>query len=475
MLVTLRPYQAKTVDDVRNSYREYRSTLAVLSTGGGKTVIFTYITERVSARGKSVWILVHRQELLGQTSRHLTKLGVTHGLIAPGHSLTGDSVQVASVQTLVRRLGKLKPPDLIVLDEAHHCNAKTWRIILDAFPHAKLLGVTATPCRLDGTGLGVTSGGYFEYMVEGPSIRELIDTGYLSQPIVYAPPTGIDLSGVHTRMGDYVQSEVEARIDKPKITGSAIKHYLSLCPGVPAIAFCASVRHAEHVAEEFNSYGIPSASIDGSMPDAMRRHRLHQFTSGQIKVLTNYNIVSEGFDLPAITTAILLRPTQSLSLYLQQVGRALRPCPEIGKTHAIILDHVGNCFRHGMPDEVREWSLNGVKKRKRKDEEILFNQCKKCYAVFDINLQLCPQCQEPVLLTEKEKKQRAQIQQTEGDLMQITQDMMQRRMKRIEQGRAQSLEELIKIGKDRGYHHQWAYRVYNSRKQKQREQLRLAV
>lgn len=467
----------KAVEDTRDAYRKgYRAPCVVLSTGAGKTIIFCHIVERVSARNKRVYILVHRQELLRQTSKHLGKLGVAHGLIAPGHTMTGDSVQVASVQTLARRLGKVRAPDLIVIDECHHTNAATWREIVNHFSTARILGVTATPCRLDGTGLGKDHGGYFDVMIQGPTVRDLIDADHLSQTLVYAPPVGADLTGLHTRMGDFVQSEVEARLDKPKITGSAIEHYMRLCPNVPAIAFCASVKHAEHIAEAFSAAGIPATSIDGTMPDNLREYRLNALSTGKIKVLTNYNIVSEGFDLPSVTAAILLRPTQSLSLFLQQVGRAMRPCPEIGKTHAIILDHVGNCLRHGLPDEVREWSLEGVKKKKKKDE-IQVRQCEKCYAVFSMILNMCPQCGEPVQVTGKSRP-REEIQTEDGELIQISQAMFERRQKRMEQGRAQTLEELIAMGKQRGYHPQWAYRIYHSRKNKERQksqQLAVAI
>lgn len=467
MRVQLRDYQLNVVDAVRNGYASgFRSILVVLPTGGGKTVIFCNITERTAMRGNRVMMLVHRQELLTQTSEHLERLGVDHGIIAPGHSMTGDVVQVASVQTLVKRIDRVPPPSLIIVDECHHANASSWRAVIDRWPQAFLLGVTATPCRLDGTGLGRGSGGYFDTMIEGPTVRQLIDDGHLAPPLIYAPPTDLDLSGVHIKMGDYVQSEVAQRIDKPKITGSAIEHYMRLCPGAPAIAFCASVQHAEHVAAEFNAYGIPASSIDGKLPDSVRKSRITGLANGQFKVLTSCNIISEGTDIPVVTAAILLRPTQSLGLYLQQVGRCLRTHPQ--KTHAIVLDHVGNCLRHGLPDDVRSWSLNARKKKSKADDEseVKFRRCANCFAVFGMSVTHCPQCGTKVSWKPKERE----VKQVAGELKLLSGEDIEKmnaaRHARQEQGRAMSLEALRAIAVKRGYRPEWAERVWDAKRRK---------
>lgn len=362
----LRPYQVQAVAELRDCYRRgARAPLYQLPTGGGKTVVFCHISEGATKRGKSVWIVVHRQELLYQCSRALEGLGVMHGLIAPGFTPGIEHVQVASVQTLVKRLdsGRAAPPDLIVLDEAHHATAGSWRKIIEACPNSRLLGVTATPVRLDGQGLGVAGGGVFDALVSGPTIPELIAQGFLSPPVVYAPPTQLDLSGVRMVGGDYAQGEIGRRMDKPTITGDVVAHYRRICNGAPAIAFCASVEHAKHVAADFRGAGFRAESLDGKMPDGQRKTLIDELGRGHLNVLTSCDIVSEGTDIPVVMAAILLRPTASMGLYLQQVGRALRPAP--GKTRAVILDHVGNCLRHGLPDEDREWSLAGVVRRSR--------------------------------------------------------------------------------------------------------------
>lgn len=464
--ITLRNYQARDVERLRQAFREgKRAPLYCLPTGGGKTVVFSHITSNAASRGNRVIILVHRQELLLQSSESLTTLGgVEHGLIAPGHSMTADHVQVASVQTLARRLGKVPPPDLIVIDEAHHAGAATWVKIIEAFPQAALLGVTATPCRLDGTGLGKNKGGYFDCMIQGPTIGELIDGGYLSPPKVYAPPSGLDLKGVKSRYGDFVKRELDAAVDKPKITGSAVEHYRKICPGVPAIAFCVSVAHAEHVANEFKGAGFRAASVDGSMPDGQRKALIRALATGGLDVLTSCDIISEGTDIPKVGAAILLRPTQSLGLFLQQVGRALRPYP--GKERAIILDHVGNVIRHGMPDDDREWSLDGKPRRsaseESKDLTLKVKQCERCFIVHP-PAPKCPNCGH-------EYDDAPLPEQVAGELKEIDEETAEflRRTKRRERGRmmaqAQSLADMQQVAKELGYSPGWAWHAWNNRK-----------
>lgn len=398
-------------------------------------------------------ILVHRQELQLQASRSLSAMGVAHGLIAPGHNRTTHPVQVASVQTLIRRRERPRF-DLIIIDEAHHAVAGTWRKILDLYPAAKVLGVTATPCRTDGAGLDDV----FDHMVVGPSTASLIDMGFLVRPVVYAPPTAVDLSGVRKRGGDYDQRDVAERMDKPAITGDAVGHYRRLAPGKPAIAFCASVAHAQHVAEQFRQAGFIARSIDGSMADTDRKQAIADLGNGRLHVLTSCDIVSEGTDIPVVEAAILLRPTTSLSLYLQQVGRALRPAP--GKDRALILDHVGNCLRHGLPDDPRDWTLQGVERTtsNARDDVPPVKQCERCYAVFKPS-PVCPACGHVHQVKARE------IQQVEGELQEVDPEVI-RRQQRAEVGRARTLADLQEIARQRGYSMGWAYNVFRARGRK---------
>lgn len=462
MILNLRDYQDQDVESLRNRFRAGdKSVLYQSATGSGKTIVFCYITEGAARRGNQVLILVHRRELLRQTSQSLHEIGVEHGLIAPGFTPSFDQIQVASIQTMVRRLGQITPPNLIIPDECHHATAGSWKKIFDYYDQANILGVTATPCRLDGKGLGRASGGIFDSMVQGPPISELISRGFLAPPDVYGPPVLADLSSVGKSMGDFAKGKMAYEMDKPKITGNAVEHYRKICSNTPAITFCASVAHAEHVAEEFRRAGYQAASIDGSLHDNERKNRIAALGNGGLHVLTSCEIISEGTDIPVVGAGILLRPTHSLSLYLQQVGRALRMHP--GKKCAHILDHVGNWIRHGMPDDDREWSLDGeVSKDKRgaQDKETAdgIKQCDKCFCVHRPAPQ-CPQCGNIYLV------QARQLEEEEGELQKVdkeTRDAVAIE-KRRQVGRAQTLEELQALGKERGYAPGWAHHVHRSR------------
>lgn len=428
----------------------------------GKTFTFTYVGQSAVARGNRVLILVHRQELLMQASRSLTAMGVRHGLIAAGKPRNNEPVQVASVQTLIRRLGTHPLHfDLIIVDEAHHAIAGSWRKVIDAFPRAKVLGVTATPVRSDGKGLADV----FDTMVTGPTVQQLIDMGFLVRPVVYAPPTALDLTGVRRRMGDFDKAELDRRVDKPTITGSAVEHYRKLCDRKPAIAFCVSVAHAQHVAADFRADGYTAKAIDGSMPDDERKQAIDDLGAGRLHVLTSCDIVSEGTDIPVVAAAILLRPTQSTGLFLQQVGRALRPAP--GKDRAVILDHVGNCMRHGMPQQDREWSLDGLPEagKRAKDEAPppSVRQCEQCYAVF-LPAPACPAC------GHVQKVKERQIAQTEGELHEIDAAVVAKQ-RRLEVSRAHTVEDLRKIAAERGYSQGWVYHMTRIRSQRGRQHL----
>ena len=263
-MLILRDYQSDSVNNIRGAYLErFKAPLLVLPTGGGKTVVFCDIARRTSEAGKRVWILVHRVELLRQTSASLSKSDVDHGLINSKYTPNPEAlVQVAGVQTLINRLDKQPPPDLIIIDEAHHATAGSWRKIIEYYPNAKVLGVTATPCRGDGKGLGEEAGGVFDSLVMGPQIPDLIDRGYLVKPIVYASPNRPDLSSVKIVRGDFDKKQITELIDRPTITGDAVAHYSKICSGVPAVAFCVSISHAEHVAEEFRAAGYKAYSVD---------------------------------------------------------------------------------------------------------------------------------------------------------------------------------------------------------------------
>ncbi|MGD0107541.1 MAG: DEAD/DEAH box helicase [Rhodopila sp.] len=355
----LRPYQAAALDLLRDAYRQgARAPLFVLPTAGGKTIVFAAIAAAAVAKGRRVLVLAHRRELIRQASAKLTAAGVPHGVIAPGFPLTADPVQVASVQTLTRR--QVPMFHFAVIDEAHHAVSATYRRILAALEAAKLLGVTATPERLDGKGLGIKAGGVFDQLVAGPSVAELTKLGFLAPARCFASPPP-DLTGVRTVQGDYARDGLAKVMDVADITGDAVEHYARLAPGKPAIAFCVSIAHAERVATAFREAGWRAQSLSGLTPVRERDAALLGLGTGAVQVVTSCELISEGLDVPSVGAVILLRPTQSLAMYLQQVGRGMRPAPD--KAALIVLDHCGNIPRHGLPDDAHAWSLSGRVRR----------------------------------------------------------------------------------------------------------------
>ena len=455
----LRPYQERIIGEVRQAIGQgSRAPLIVSPTGSGKTVMFSHIADGAGKKNKRVWILVHRAELVDQTSRTMREIGIHHGVIAAGWPVDPlPHVQVVSVQTVVRRTGGLIPPDIIIVDECHHAAAGTWGKILQAFPQAIRLGFTATPERLDGKGLSDT----FDCLIRGPEVAWLIEQGFLTQPKYYAPPNQLNLDGLHVRGGDYARDELAKELDKPTITGDAVGHYQRICPGVPAVAFCTSVAHADHVAQAFAASGYRAATLDGTLDRQERRQRVRGLSDGSLQILTSCEIISEGFDIPVVSAAILLRPTKSLGMHLQQVGRVLRIAP--GKERAIILDHVGNCLRHGLAEEEREWSLEGRKKKAKKsgdDDAPPVRQCPRCYACH-VPAPICPECGH---LYEVKKRE---IERVDGELVELNAAWI-KKQRQQEQGQAGSYAELVALGIARGYKNArfWAKRVWNSRQQK---------
>lgn len=462
-MISLRPYQEHCIAELRGAFRSgYHSPLLVSPTGSGKTVMFSYLSACLLRALQRVVILVHRDELVDQVSQTLSAFDVGHGLIVAGSLYDKrQTVHVASVFTLTRRIERVEVPDYVICDEAHHGTAaSTWGQIINYWrernPKLRVIGVTATPERLSGEGLGET----FDTMVFGPTTRELIDIGALAEYRLFAPAQAVDLSNVHMQAGDFKRGELGGVMDKPAIIGSAVGEYRKLMDGAPAVTFCVSVEHAQHTAEQFRSNGYRAICLEGKMDKGMRREIVRDFGRGQINVITSCELISEGFDMPGIVGAILLRPTWSLALYLQQVGRSLRTAP--GKSHAIILDHVGNSTRHGMPDDPREWSLLGREKKGKKNaDNVAARKCPTCYAVSPAAALKCRECG-----TEFPRKPR-EITEVDGTLSEVEVEKARRKAD-VDRAAARTLEDLIRLGTQRGMKNPagWARHVDEARRKK---------
>lgn len=439
----LREYQHDLIDRTRQALRHNKAVLLASPTGSGKTALTVTMMGNAAEAGRRALFCVHQNELLQQTSRALWEQNLQHGQVASGRRVSRMPVQVASVQTLVRRMDQYREPDLIVIDEAHRSAANTYRRILEHWPNAKVVGLTATPERTDGKGLS----DLFADIVEGPTVRQLIDAGFLCDYELYAPKLEFDLSGIKTQAGDYKKDDLATAMDKPTITGDAVGHYLAHCNGKRCVTMCVTIDHAEHVAAQYNHQGVPAEVIHGGMTDKERNALLERFRTGRTLVIANVNLLVEGVDVPAIEVIQWLRPTQSLIVYMQGNGRGLRP--HKGKDRLTILDHVGNANRHGLPCDERDWNLEGRKKRKKKakeedEEDVQIQQCKSCYAIFRPGPEQCPSCGADI-----EKKQPRQIEQVDGELDKV--DVQQlRKERRKEVGRARTLRDLVGVGVRRG-------------------------
>lgn len=453
-MISLRPYQEQALADIRSAIKQgFRRICFVAPTGMGKTAIMTYMASATASNNKNTVFLVHRNELLTQASRAFSNNGVKHGCISPRFTPNKEKIQIASVQTLSRRLHLLPDQHVVICDENHHSPSNTHAKIINHFPSAISIGLTATPERLDGKGLGEL----YDTIVLGPTMRWLIDNQYLAEYIAYAPQHHVDFSSLHTRAGDYASEELEELLDKPKIIGDIISNYCKLGQDKPAICFAVSIEHSKHIAAEFNRNGIPAAHVDGAMNNTDRDDAFFGFASGKYRILCNVNLATEGVDIPTAKVCIMARPTQSITMYLQSAGRVLRFTSAEDK--AIIIDHVGNILRHGLPCDEREWSLDGRKKKKRGAQEQNFNvrSCPECFNVHRIAA-VCPQCGFRYEITGRE------IENVDGELIEV--DVLAARVvKKREQASARSIDELVELGKQRGYKnpHAWAKYVYGAR------------
>ncbi len=357
-MIELRPYQRDVIAEFDRAVTAgHRRPIIVAPTASGKTVIFSEIIKAAQAQGKRAIVLAHTREIIRQTSEKLSANDIEHGVIMAGFMTQPDAmVQIAGIQTLWSRAVRsnrmeLPPADLLIVDEAHHCPARTYRKIIDSYPDAILIGLTATPCRGDGRGLG----GIFDVIVECPQVAELIEQKYLVKTRVYAP-VDPDLKGVETRVGDYVETQLADRMDRAGLIGDIVSHWHKYGERRKTVCFAVNVAHSLHIRDEFIKSGVRAEHLDGSIPKPDRDAVLARLESNETELITNCMVLTEGWDMPTVSCAVLARPTRKMGLYRQMVGRVLRPAP--GKVNAIILDHSGAVFRHGFVEDKVDWTLD---------------------------------------------------------------------------------------------------------------------
>ena len=460
-MIELRACQVDLINATADAFRTNRRVLARAETGFGKTVCFSEIALRAMRKGKRVLIVAHRKNICRQISKALDNLGIRHGRLMSGNTHTDDAVQVGMIQTVARRLDKIAEPDLLIIDECHHAVSKSYTQLTGVWTKCRILGVTATPERSDGRGLGES----FDKMVEAIPMAELIELGFLASYVYNAPPQMADLSGVSIRMGDYAVDELAEAVNTAVVTGCAIAEYTKHIAPRPAIVFCVNIKHAEMVAEQFCAAGYRAASVDGTMDDKEQIDRLDAIGNGGLNVLTSCSLISEGTDIPEVAGAIMLRPTKSLALYLQMAGRCLRPKKD--GSNAIVNDHVGNVHRHGLPAQKRVWTLDA---KKRKDPPPSLSTCKSCFRIFPQGTKgedcgTDPDC----LFAARAVAERAQIEQVQGELVAIeaaemakAAEIRAKPLSVLMQG-AKTRDDIQQIAKAKGYKPGWVFKVMEER------------
>lgn len=440
----LRDYQQELFDKTSLSFRQgYRRPLVVAPCGAGKSYLFAEMARRTKGE---VLVLTHRQELKQQHEELLRNLHI-------------ENARVSMILTEANRLEKHPTPALIVTDEAHLSRSNSWQKVIEYYD-TYTVGFTATPIRLDGKPLG----DIYDTLIEGVDVKWLIHNKRLA-PYEYYAPTTVDTTDLRKVAGDYVISDLEQLMNGRAIYGNVIDSYRRFASGERTIAYCVSVRHARNTAEAFASAGIRAEVLSSGTHSGERRRIMEDFRSGKLSVLCNVGIIAEGISIDEVTCCMLLRPTDSVALGIQQMMRCMRYMP--GKK-AKIIDCVGNYTRIGLPDDDREWSLERAISRRKslnKNGDFYIRCCPECYMTFK-TAPACPYCGAEYPLHPREIQAHEEI-----ELARITAEETARmeeikRAARIEQGRAQSFEELVKLGRQRGYKNPafWAAKIMRSRK-----------
>ena len=462
MLLKLRDYQDNMIGGCRRAMARVRRVLLQAPTGAGKTALASYMIDGAQRRGRLAYFICHRAELIAQTSATFRKYGIPHSFIAAGLPYDPrQRVQICSIDTLKGRAHLVPEPNLAVWDECHHIAAAGWLAVMNGWTRAYHIGLSATPWRADGAGLDAM----FDEMVLGPSVAWLMEHGHLAQYTAFIPNGGMDVKGVHTRGGDFIAKEIEAKVDRPKLVGDIITHWRKHANGLRSIGFAPSLDFSMYMVGEFNAAGIRAAHLDGNTPKGERQGIISAYADGRLDVLWNRFLFGEGFDLAAIAQrdvtidcVIDCAPTQALNMALQRWGRALRG------DHAIILDHAGNMLRHGFPDDEREWTLEGREKSGKggategPPPPII---CEGCFnAIRRPAPACCPHCGKPLRAEAKP------MEVADGELVAANDNDKAaiRAQRKKEEQEAKDIGALIALGRKRGYDNPtgWAMKKWSN-------------
>lgn len=433
--IELREYQQTFTNALRMAFtRKNRAVLGVLSCGGGKSVIAAMIAKSATDKNKRVLFLVHRKELCEQITQTFEACKVNMILCTVG-----------MVQTITKRTSKMPPPDLIIVDEAHHSTSKTYRNIFDYFNQALIIGFTATPIRLNKGGLGDV----FQEIITSVSTKWLVDNNCLS-PFKYFSVPIADTSNVKTSRGEYDAKELSEIMENKCIYGETVKNYKLIANNKKTIVYCTSVESAKQTAEEFRQNGYIAESLDGATDKGERAEVMRRFKNNEIEILTNCELFGEGLDVPDVECVILLRKTKSLTLYIQQSMRSMRYKPN---KIAYIIDHVGNVYEHDFPDADREWTLKVSSKRKKKENEVQIKTCPECFACLLSSVKVC-EC--GYIFTVEEQKEKEVV---EMHLQELTRTDVLKAKPYIYHKGIKQWEELEEFRKAKNYKFMWSIRT----------------
>jgi len=390
-MIQLRDYQQESIEKIREALKTSRKVLFVLPTGGGKTIVTAFMMMRaVKDKGLKAWFLVHREELINQTAKKFDLFDLDYTYICANKKYDPSKpIALCMIQTLVNRIESISPenyPDIVFIDESHHCVSTSYLRVLNCLSDKWQIGLTATPKRLDGRGLG----GVFETLVLGPSMKELQAKGALTKYLIVAPENELSLKNVGSVGGDYNLKQLAEEIKRAKIIGDAVTEYRTHADGKKLIAFCPTIDAANELADVYNAAGIPAKAISSKTPEDEREQAILDFAAGVIRILVNVDLVGEGFDVPDCDGIQMFSATKSLVKFIQMCGRAFRPDPNNPSKRAIIIDHVKNWEEHGFPCMDHRWALEYPKKKKSKGMSA--KRCPKCKAVIPVVDTKCPEC-----------------------------------------------------------------------------------